>query len=162
MTTETFKQLILANQPHMQRYATTLLGDADAAADAVQETVITLWQQRERLDGVENLKGYCFTLVKRRCIDQLRNLQPTIPIDEEALTVAAPLPDDTEERYQQALQLVERLPVRQRDAILLKYQQGKDNKEIEKIMNMSSTHLYATLSRAYGTLREMMLKNEVL
>ena len=144
----------------MQRYATALLGDADAAADAVQDAVIELWQQQERLDTVVNLKGYCVMMVKRRCVDQLRNVHPTTPIDEEALTMADPPPDDTEERYQQALRLVERLPKRQRDAILLKYQQGKENKEIEQIMNMSSTHLYATLSRAYSALREMMQKQE--
>ena len=160
MTPEAFKQLILSNQPDMQRYATALLGDADAAADAVQDAVIELWQQQERLDKVVNLKGYCVMMVKRRCVDQLRNVHPTTPIDEEALTMADPPPDDTEERYQQALRLVERLPKRQRDAILLKYQQGKENKEIEQIMNMSSTHLYATLSRAYSALREMMQKQE--
>lgn len=160
MTPEAFKQLILSNQPDMQRYATALLGDADAAADAVQDAVIELWQQQERLDKVVNLKGYCVMMVKRRCVDRLRNVHPTTPIDEEALTMADPPPDDTEERYQQALRLVERLPKRQRDAILLKYQQGKENKEIEQIMNMSSTHLYATLSRAYSALREMMQKQE--
>ena len=74
--------------------------------------------------------------------------------------VAVPPPDDIDERYRQALKLVERLPKRQRDAILLKYEQGKENKEIEQIMNMSSTHLYATLSRAYSALREMMQKQE--
>jgi RNA polymerase sigma-70 factor (ECF subfamily) len=160
MTADAFKQLILSNQPDMQRYATALLGDADAAADAVQEAVIELWQQHERLDKVVNLKGYCVTMAKRRCIDQLRQLNPTSPINEEALMVAVPPPDDIDERYRQALKLVERLPKRQRDAILLKYEQGKENKEIEQIMNMSSTHLYATLSRAYSALREMMQKQE--
>lgn len=160
MTADAFKQLILSNQPDMQRYATALLGDADAAADAVQEAVIELWQQHERLDKVVNLKGFCVTMTKRRCIDQLRQLHPTTPINEEALMVAVPPPDDIDERYRQALKLVERLPKRQRDAILLKYEQGKENKEIEQIMNMSSTHLYATLSRAYSALREMMQKQE--
>ena len=162
MTPDTFKQTILNLQPDMQRYAKALLGDADAAADAVQEAVIEMWQQREKLGNVVNVKGYCITMVKRRCIDQLRSQLPSSPIDEETMQLADPPPDDTEERFQAALRLVERLPQRQRDAILLKYQQGKDNKEIERIMNMSSTHLYATLSRAYSTLREMMQKTEML
>lgn len=158
MTLDTFKQLILSNQPAMQRYATTLLGDADAAADAVQDAVVELWQQRERLDSVVNIKGYCATLVKRRCVDQLRQQHPTTPIDNEALQLADLPPDDTDERYQHALRLAQRLPQRQRDVVLLKYKEGKENKEIEQIMNMSSTHLYATLSRAYSALREMIQK----
>lgn len=160
MTPDAFKQLILSNQPLMQHYATSLLHDSDVAADAVQDAVIELWQQRDRLDKVVNHRAYLATLVKRRCIDHLRKLHLTTPINEEALLVADLPPDDTEDRYQRALLLVNRLPQRQRDAILLKYQQGKDNKEIEQIMNMSSTHLYATLSRAYSALREMMLKQE--
>jgi RNA polymerase sigma-70 factor (ECF subfamily) len=160
MTPDTFKQTILKLQPDMQRYAKVLLGDADAAADAVQDAVVDMWQHRERLENVVNVKGYCITMVKRRCIDQLRNMHPSIPIDEETLQLADPPPDDTEERFLRALRLVERLPQRQREAILLKYQQGKENKEIERIMKMSSTHLYATLSRAYSTLREMMQESE--
>jgi RNA polymerase sigma factor (sigma-70 family) len=52
-----------------------------------------------------------------------------------------------------ARQLVDRLPKRQRDAILMKYEEGMSNEEIEKATGMSSTHLYATLSRAYKSLR---------
>ena len=85
MTPDTFKQTILKLQPDMQRYAKGLLGDADAAADAVQDAVIDMWQHRERLENVVNVKGYCITMVKRRCIDQLRNMHPSTPIDEETL-----------------------------------------------------------------------------
>ena len=35
----------------------------------------------------------------------------------------------------------------------MKYEDGLSNAEIEKAMGMSSTHLYATLSRAYKSLR---------
>ena len=160
MTTETFKNIILTHQPAMQRMAQSLLGDADAGSDAVQDAVIQLWQQRDKLDTVVNIDSYCITLVKRRCIDQLRRQHSNVPIDEQTQQLVDPPPDDIEERYQQALRLVEKLPQRQRDAILLKYEQGKDNKEIEKQMNMTSTHLYATLSRAYSALREMMHKQQ--
>ena len=68
--------------------------------------------------------------------------------------LAEPPQDDNEDRYRLARQLVDRLPQRQRDAILMKYEEGMSNEEIERAMGMSSTHVYATLSRAYKTLRE--------
>ena len=49
MTTEEFKRDILRLQPRLQRTAESIVGDADSAADAVQEAVITLWEQRATL-----------------------------------------------------------------------------------------------------------------
>lgn len=153
MTTEEFKRDILRLQPRLQRTAERIVGDPDSAADAVQETVITLWKQRLTL-GSQDMEKLSLTIVKRRCIDLLRKQKPTVPIDTESLMLAEPLQDDDEERYQLARKLVEQLPQRQRDTILMKYEDGLSMEEIEKVTGMSSTHVYATLSRAYKLLRE--------
>lgn len=154
MGIDDFKKDILRLQPLLQRTAERIVGDADSAADAVQEAVIALWEQRGSIDGSQELEKLSLTIVKRRSIDQLRKHKPTVPIDAESLMLTEPPPDDgQEERYRLARQLVEQLPQRQRNAILMKYEEGMSNKEIEKATGMSSTHLYATLSRAYKTLR---------
>ena len=153
MTTEEFKRNILRLQPRLQRTAECIVGDPDSAADAVQEAVITLWKQRSTLSS-HDMEKLSLTVVKRRSIDLLRKQKPTMPIDEECLMLAEPPQDDNEERYRLARKLVEQLPQRQRDAILMKYEDGLSMEEIEKATGMSSTHLYATLSRAYKSLRE--------
>ena len=153
MTTEEFKRDILRLQPRLQRIAENIIGDADSAADAVQETVISLWKQRATISG-QDMEKLSLTVVKRRSIDLLRKQKPTMPIDEECLMLAEPPQDDNDERYRLARKLVEQLPKRQRDTILMKYEDGLSNEEIEKATGMSSTHLYATLSRAYKSLRE--------
>ena len=153
MTTEEFKRDILRLQPRMQRTAERIVGDPDSAADAVQETVITLWKQRLTISSLD-MEKLSLTIVKRRSIDLLRKQKPAIPIDAESLMLAEPPQDDNEERYRLARKLVEQLPKRQRDAILMKYEDGLSMEEIEKATGMSSTHLYATLSRAYKSLRE--------
>ena len=138
MTTEEFKRDILRLQARLQRTAESIIGDADSAADAVQEAVITLWEQHATIKSQ----------------DLLRKQKPTIPIDTESLMLAEPPQDDNEERYRLARKLVEQLPQRQRDTILMKYEDGLSVEEIEKATGMSSTHVYATLSRAYKSLRE--------
>ena len=154
MTDQEFRNRVLQWQPYMQKLAEQLLGDADNASDAVQDAVVSLWEKRKEWDDSTDLKSLWGTVVKRRCIDQLRKQRPTVPIDTESLMLTEPSPDDlSEERYQLARQLVDRLPKRQRDAILMKYEQGMSNAEIEQATGMSSTHLYATLSRAYKALR---------
>ena len=153
MTTEEFKRDILRLQPRMQRTAESIIGDADSAADAVQEAVITLWEQHATMKSVD-MEKLSLTVVKRRSIDLLRKQKPTVPIDTESLMLAEPPQDDIEERYRLARDLVDQLPQRQRDTILMKYEDGLSMEEIEKATGMSSTHVYATLSRAYKSLRE--------
>ena len=154
MTPEEFKRDILRMQPRLQRTAESIIGEPDSAEDAVQETVIALWEQRASLKGSKDLEKLSLTIVKRRSIDLLRKRQPLQPIDEASLMLAEPDNDDLEDRYQTARKLVDELPPRQRDAILMKYEEGLSMEEIEKATGMSSTHVYATLSRAYKTLRE--------
>ena len=87
----------------------------------------------------------------------LREQQPSVPIDEEALIQADTTFDDSfEERYRQARALIDQLPERQREIILMKYEQEMPNTEIEKALQISSTNLYTILSRAYKSLREAM------
>lgn len=154
MTHEEFKKEIIRLQPLMQRIAERIVGDPDNAADAVQEAVINLWERRSSLSQGKDMEKLCLTVVKRRSIDMLRRQVPTMDIDTESLMLMeVPIEDPLEERYQLARKLVDQLPERQRNAILMKYEEGLSNKEIEQATGMSSTHLYATLSRAYKALR---------
>ena len=160
MTTEEFKRNILRLQPRLQRTAESIVGNPDSAADAVQEAVIALWEQRNTLE-CKDMERLSQTIVKRRSIDMLRRQKPNVSIDTEQLMQMEALEDDPlEERYQLARKLVDRLPERQRNAILMKYEKGLSNKEIEQATGMSSTHLYATLSRAYKALRDGINQNK--
>ena len=160
MTTEDFKRNILRLQPRVQRTAEGIVGDPDNAADAVQEAVITLWEQRETISE-RDMEQLSLTVVKRRSIDMLRKQKSITDIDEKNLMlIETPDEDPVEERYRIARKLVDQLPERQRKAILMKYEEGMSNKEIEQATGMSSTHLYATLSRAYKTLRNAINQNK--
>ena len=161
MTCEEFKKEIIRLQPLMQRTAERITGDSYNAADAVQEAVINLWEKRASLAQGKDMEKLCLTVVKRRSIDMLRRKMPTTDIDAENLMLLeVPDEDLVEERYQLARKLVDQLPERQRNAILMKYEEGLSNKEIEQATGMSSTHLYATLSRAYKALRNAINQNK--
>ena len=128
MTTEEFKQDILRMQPRFQRIAEYIVGDPDSAADAVQEAVIALWEQRNTISE-QDMERLSLTIVKRRSIDMLRRQRPTVSIDtEQLMKMEVPEDDPLEERYQLARKLVDQLPERQRNAILMKYEEGLSNK----------------------------------
>lgn len=159
MTSDVFKKMIVTYQPDMQKMAESVLHDPYLSEDAVQEAMIQLWQQRNRLDSERNLRALCVTMAKRRSIDLLRKQRPFQLIDEEALEIPEPTPNNIEERYQKAMKIIERLPSIQQKALLMKYEEEKNTEEITRELNISSTNLYTILSRAYAALREMM-KNE--
>ena len=125
MTSEVFKKMVVSYQPDMQRMAESVLHDPYLSEDAVQEAMIQLWQQRNRLDSERNLRALCVTMAKRRSIDLLRKQRPFQLIDEEALEIPEPTPNNIEERYQKAMKIIERLPSIQQKALLMKYEEEK-------------------------------------
>ena len=157
MTAEEFKNIILKYHSAMRRVAESMLNDNDLAADAVQESVICLWNKREDFGRMEKKEAFCITVVKRRCIDILRQQRPSEPIDEKVIMMEEPSIDENlEERYQKARMVIDRLPEKQREAILMKYEEDLPNHEIEKALNVSSANLYTIFSRAYKSIRETM------
>jgi RNA polymerase sigma-70 factor (ECF subfamily) len=158
--TEQFKLDYLPLQPAMQRMAEALLGNEDDAADVVQDCFVTLWNEREKLRRVVNREAWCITLVKRRCVDLLRKRKPTVEIDERTMALAEEEADAGEERLRLALQMVDRLPERQAQAVRLKHFESADTDRIAHELHITSGNVYTLLSRAYSTLKQMILEYE--
>ena len=158
--TEQFKLDFMPLQPAMQRMAESLLGNEDDAADVVQDCFVTLWEEREKLRRVVNREAWCIMLVKRRCIDLLRKRKPTVEIDERTMAIAEEQSRDDEERLRIALQMVDRLPERQAQVVRLKHYEAADTQHIADAMHISSGNVYTLLSRAYSSLKQMILEYE--
>ena len=158
--TEQFKRDYLPLQPAMQRMAEALLGSEEDAADVVQDCFVTLWDEREKLRRVVNREAWCITLVKRRCVDLLRKRKPTVELDERTMARAEEESASVEERLRVALQMVDRLPERQAQAVRLKHLEAADTERIASEMHISTGNVYTLLSRAYSTLKQMILEYE--
>ncbi|MBQ6956905.1 MAG: sigma-70 family RNA polymerase sigma factor [Bacteroidales bacterium] len=164
MTTDSFKKNILPLQSHMQLLAERMLGDVADAEDAVQEVFVHLWEQREKLDKVVNLRSYVMQSTRTRCIDTIRQRRKSSNIDD-----MQDIP--TDDQVAEEVELVERrsamlhnmlddLPEKQRTVVRMRYLEEREVTQIEKSLNMSSANVYTTLSRALQTLRDKLKKNE--
>lgn len=158
--TEQFKHDYLPLQPAMQRMAESFLGNEDEAADVVQDCFVTLWEEREKLRRVVNREAWCITLVKRRCVDLLRKRKPTASIDERAMALAEEESADKEERLRLAMQMVDRLPERQAQAIRMKHLEAADTDRIAAALHITPGNVYTLLSRAYSSLKQMIIEYE--
>ncbi|WP_250007566.1 sigma-70 family RNA polymerase sigma factor [Actinoplanes sp. M2I2] len=85
--------------PALLRFARTLTpGDPHAAEDIVQETLLRVWRNADRLHSTpEELRPWLFTVVRRLAIDSYRSrlARPAAPDNDEEL-LTRPAPDGTE------------------------------------------------------------------
>lgn len=156
--TKQFESDYLPLQPAMQRMAESLLHDEQEAADVVQDCFVTLWNDRKKLRLVANREAWCIMLVKRRCIDALRRRRPTVDIDSVMNLADEQVEDD--HRLTLALRFIDRLPERQAQAVRLRHFDDADTQTIARTMNINEGNVYTILSRAYSSLKQMILDYE--
>ena len=113
---------------------------------------------RNKLRHVANREAWCITLVKRRCVDLLRRRRPTVDI--ETLYNMADEPAADDERLRLAIQFINRLPERQARAVRLRHFAAADTQAIARTLQINEGNVYTLLSRAYSTLKQMILDYE--
>lgn len=158
MKQDQFLNRILPLQPTLQLVAERLLGSADEAEDAVQDTVLALWERRSELQRVVSLEGFAMSSLRNHCISLLRHRRPTADVD----TLDEYSDDDArreaelvEERAAQLDGMMARLPEVQRQAVQMRYIEQLSHEEMQQRLKMSSSNVYTTLSRAISALKTM-------
>lgn len=161
MAQEALLDTLMALQPALQLTAEKLLRSEADAEDTVQETVIDLWQRRDEMEHVRDLRAYAMQSLKNRCISFLRKsrdiatdrIELLDTVDDDAIREEVAL---TEERAARLDTMMDQLPERQREAVTMRYIEGVSHEEMQRRLGMSSTNVYATLSRAMSTLKSMI------
>ena len=161
MAQEALLDTLMALQPALQLTAEKLLRSEADAEDTVQETVIDLWQRRNEMEHVRDLRAYAMQSLKNRCISFLRKsrdiatdrIELLDAVDDDAIREEVAL---TEERAARLDTMMAQLPERQREAVTMRYIEGVSHEEMQRRLGMSSTNVYATLSRAMSTLKSMI------
>lgn len=132
-------------------FAARLVGTAEAE-DAVQDAFLKLWNDAKRWQADKGrFAPWFFRIVYNLCIDRLRRKQ-AVPYDDlSEFESSEPTPEasmaDSMRRTTVAAAL-ERLPERQRAAVMLCYYQGFSNREAAEALDVGVKGLEALLVRA--------------
>ena len=134
--TEAFGLLVKTHQRRLVRFATRLLGDAEAAEDAVQETFLRLWRLRARYQPRGCLEHLLLRIARNICLDYARLTRPmaTFPEEQpdlESSPEAAAQANGMAEAVEQAVQA---LPEEQRAVFVLSQYEGLSYREIAEIL----------------------------
>lgn len=143
------------------RYAYSLTGSVSRAQDAVQETFLRLCKaDRSKLEGHE--AAWLFRVCRSRVIDMKRKespMQALTPLETDRLTSPDPNPADAAMRADtESLvpRLMKDLPVRQAEAIRLKFQQSLSYREIAHVMHISEGNVGFLIHMGIKALRVQM------
>lgn len=137
--------------------ATQLLGNADEAADAVQDAFATALSRSSSYDPSKGaLKPWFMRVVRNRCLDLLRRRRPS---DESADMLPDPGagPDeafDTNELSTRIRRAISALPADKREIIVLRDYMDMSYAEIADVLDIAPGTVMSRLHRARLALKE--------
>lgn len=139
-----------------------LLRDRAEAEDVVQETFLRLWKQAPGWrEGEARLDTWLYRVAFNLCTDRLRRRRETYVAEVPDLPDPSNAPDrdiGERDRQREIAVALDRLPGRQREAIVLQYYEELSNVEAADIMGISVEALESLLSRARRNLRDSLRK----
>ena len=132
--------LTLRLTPKVMGHAYRMLGDRAEAEDVAQDALIRLWKQApDWRQGEAKVTTWLYRVVANLCTDRLRKQKP---LDIEAITEPEDDSASAAEQIQQKSRLdalqagLNKLPERQKQAVILRHIEGLPNPEIAEIMQI--------------------------
>ncbi|MEU7528584.1 SigE family RNA polymerase sigma factor [Saccharothrix sp. NPDC042600] len=158
--TTSFEDFAAGQVTPLLRYATVLTGDPHLAQDVVQECLLRAQQRWARIGGLDAPAAYLKRMVTNEYLSWRRRLKPHVP-----LTDVDPGTADPTDHYDvrdAMLHAIAKLPRKQRAAVVLRYYEGYDDREIATTLGCSQTTVRSHISRALATLRAIDRVKEAL
>jgi RNA polymerase sigma-70 factor (ECF subfamily) len=170
-----FRSRVERERPYLVRYASLQLRDAQAAEDAVQDTLLAALAGEAGFGERASLRTWLTGILKHKIIDAIRKLSREAPaagedefealFDERGHWVEMPAawsdPDASldQKRFFAALELcLSRLPQKTAQSFLMREHMGLETDEICKELAITATHCWVLLYRARMALRECLNK----
>jgi RNA polymerase sigma-70 factor, ECF subfamily len=165
-----FTLLVQTYQSAIYNLCYRMLGEADQAQDATQETFLRAYTQFHRYDPERPFKTWLFSIASHYCIDRLRRRRVTwLDIDDEPLAGHPALrekragPEDSAlqgERAADLQALLETLPAKDRAAVVMLYWYDLSYQEIAEATGTTVSAVKSRLHRARAAMAELLQANE--
>lgn len=140
------------------RYCRGLTGDRNDALDLAGETVLIVFENLERLRKKDSFKAYLFSVARRLRLQHYRRIRFRGVYDEkmaELLSDQSSLPD-TNHDVMLLNDLLNKLPDKQREAIVLFELSGFSLEEIRELQGGTLSGVKMRLSRGRNQLRQWL------
>lgn len=154
---DAFHELYKISFLPLQRYAMRYLYDWKQAEDLVQDAFLSLWDNLERYDEKQPVFYYMLGIIRNNCLNYLRDLDIHIKHQDkiiEAMLFSGIEDSEIDKDIHQRLKaILETLPEKQKEVVLLHIVEKKKIKEIAAEMNIAETTVKTHFKRAMTILR---------
>ena len=156
-----FSSLYRHFYPSMYFFALKATCDPEEAQECVQELFVTLWNRRQQLGDVSQVKAYLFRslrrLIHRR--SSTRAMETTGPVSDSVSLTFSPedfLIRQEDATYQQdtLAAVLNQLPPRQREAVYLKYYENLSYSQIAEVLRINYQSAVNLVYQAFRQLRQ--------
>ena len=163
-----FQNDILPLKNKLYRLALRITLNPEDAEDAVQETMMKVWNRRSQWEQIESIEAFCLTVCRNLSLDKTRHIRTdSQSLDNRANDTADnshhanPEQQAIErDRLQLVRRIVDSLPEKQRSVMQLRDFEGKSYKEIATIMDISEEQVKINIFRARQTVKQLFLKSD--
>ena len=130
-----------------------MLGNREAAEDALQLTFVAAYRALQRGDSSIALRPWLYTIARNRCLSELRARREAVGVDHSSLTDASfneGLADQVQRRedLREMLEDMQRLPADQRAALVLFELGDHPQKEIATVLGVRTEKVKALVFQA--------------
>lgn len=158
-----FEQIIAHHYNSLFRFGTRFTKDIGLIEDCLHDMFVYLWEKRSSLSPTDSIRKYLFKSFRHKMLLELQRVYRRGWVDEEEAAELAP-----EQNFQDVLFVLEKeqltahkireainhLPIRQQEALYLRYFEGLDVDHIAQIMQINRQSVSNHLHKALTHLRE--------
>ena len=153
-------RLVLLYEKEMLKLCFIYLRDMELARDAVQECFLKAYRNYGSYRGTASEKTWLTSIAINTCKDfrrtaWFRHMRTAVSAD--SLPLSVPPPD---EAHMDLMAAIMKLPAKNREVILLKYQQGLNNEEIAGLLHLTPMAISRRMHRAYDRLKIFLKEGE--
>lgn len=165
MDIKQFTSEILPYKNKLYRFALRIVGNVAEAEDVVQEVMIKLWNQREKLHEYSNLEAWCIRVTKNLSIDKTRSKHYKMGIIPEGFDITSNQHTphqvtETQDTMQRIKNMMDALPTKQREVMHMRDIEGLSYKEIEDQLQIPMNQVKVYLFRARKFIKNQLINSD--
>ena len=156
-----FRNDVLPLKNQLFRLALRITLNREEAEDIVQDTLIKVWNNRDRWEELDSIEAYCYTITRNLSLDRLKRQEnQTASLDDDTVTEQADHSSDPsekmiqEDRMERVREIVDTLPEKQRSCIQLRDFEGKTYKDIANVLEITEEQVKVNIYRARQAVKQ--------
>ena len=159
-----FRNDVLPLKDKLFRLALRITLNREEAEDIVQDTLIKVWNSRDKWQQLESIEAYSLTIARNLSLDRIKKMEnQNGSLEDEKTETPAATSNPSERMIQKdkldiVKRMIDELPEKQRSCIQLRDIEGKAYKDIALILGITEEQVKINIFRARQTIKQRFLQ----